>query len=825
MKLKDVLKALNPVRQDAKNLLTEFPWFEVHDGIMHTTNGYTLPGIHLEVPSTLFRNSDEDISFFLYELLRHLPEPCQLRHVLYTLPLKGEEVSRYRSRITAPEPGLRALLGERANRFEERARAGELRSWHHALILRLGTPHQERHDDVLIQELTRQANAVRNTVIARFKQIGWTARAMTNADVRDLCFRFMNPGLMDVDLGPYHFNTTIYGTDFIKDNEGARSNTFRAQVLTSTVLNDDLPFIRVGDQYCKMITLKGLPSETYAGILQVVEAANKDFFFVTDYFSDVAEISYHRIAEQNKWYQAAMLTGGYIDRETVNLEKDSTEALDDVKANNDKFLKVSNSLVLFDRDLERLEKKTKEMYRLLVNIPGNPYMVLSLGIWEQFKNATPFSGFESLQQSTMTCRAARDFLPLTGPWLGTSPEKATFTFGNRYAQHTYVNMFEKGAGYNAIGVGATRSGKSFWLQTSVSEFLGNKDMTAIVIDKGSGYRNLVTACEGAYVNVAESSFNPFELTGGRTEPTPEEVTDTVTVLRSMVPGGEGEKLDIETALMTEAVVNSYKYTTRSIGGDTRFSYPTLSTFVRCLRTLNELRGVRLEPYQQDWSHSLATRFSLWTGNTSQARFVDRQTSVRLSGRLIYFDIAGILSDPQLKVPGVLLVQNFVKRYLAAKGGNALVGLDEAFAVIRNSPIGKAFVEDMYRTFAKLGVGIFSLSQSIDDFPDGIRNNAAMFFGFSSPVSEVDKWVEHFQVSEHVRAAALDLRKKEGEFSEGLCIFRRPSGYQGNIIVLEPTTQDHWMFTSEADQVKEAAKVIASHGGVQAALEQSIGAAK
>jgi len=154
------------------------------------------------------------------------------------------------------------------------------------------------------------------------------------------------------------------------------------------------------------------------------------------------------------------------------------------------------------------------------------------------------------------------------------------------------------------------------------------------------------------------------------------------------------------------------------------------------------------------------------------------------------------------------------------GQKTMIVLDEAWALIKESQEGKAFVEELFRRLRTTGSGALLITQSYDDVKDnipGIVNNAPMMFCLKVNADEREKWQRSLKLSDDVMTLAEKVTSQKGDFAEALCIFRRGDGYVGSIIAIHPTKADYWTFTTDnVDKAKREAK-IEEHGSLDLAM--------
>jgi conjugal transfer ATP-binding protein TraC len=213
----------------------------------------------------------------------------------------------------------------------------------------------------------------------------------------------------------------------------------------------------------------------------------------------------------------------------------------------------------------------------------------------------------------------------------------------------------------------------------------------------------------------------------------------------------------------------------------------------------------------------------WTGDTSLASFVDRQTNVPLSkARVVCYDTEGLRASPQLQSVGTFLMSQFAwRRVLARNGQNTLVIVDEADVILKDNRAGKPFMEDTFARFRKTGSGIWAISQTLEHFRDmpTIGNNIHHLLLFKSNADERKRLQAHFNLPQHLVDLATQVTNSKGHYSEALCLVKKGDVFQGNIIALHPTQLDYWTFTTDSQDKARREEMLGQNGTLQQAVKQ------
>jgi len=808
-------------RTRKRNLLKELPWHEIRDGVMHNRDGSYELGFEVTLPSTVFYPDYTNLLGGLKHLLEdELKEGMRLRFVLESGPANREVLVRIRERVTAPESALQFLLEERAKLLTSDWQRGDVRSWRVYCIVRASK--KARKFFTLSRDAAKERKALcddlRRKLMGAFESAGYAARPMGDQEIFRLLHRYLNPAMWHYELSDYTPTWHRYSKKVVEKIEGTRPPTLRAQLAESPIDNRHPGHLVVGDHFVKMIALNKLPDrKSFVTMMEGAFHGGEKFFMILDLFHQPYEKGATTSrARARRFEAAANQTDYHVDAETKHLAEETTGLVDHLVRTGDHLFLASVGFVLYDPDLKHLNERVERLYSALQKVPGRPFRVLSQGLFTPFLQFAPFSGQDYTERVTLTTTNATHFFPVNGPWNGAKRPVAFYR--NRYYGVTSLDPFD-GTKYNGLVVGASGSGKTFFMNHILSEFLADKETQVVIIDRGGGYLPLVNVLKGASIPLRPgggSRVNPFDIAGS--VPSDEEKANLLKIVRAMIPGEAGAQREVEDAVLMAAIEQVYAGARRydRERGEEVFVAPTLTDFFKKLRAIDEVGEVHAEEDVRKLARDLALRLQGWTGETPLGRFVDGQTTVPVSdARVVYYDTEGIAKAGQLSVVGTLLIANLVwQRVRARRGQKTLVILDEGWAMLKESEEAKSFVEEMYRRFRRYGAGIWSVSQSFEEFKNlpGITNNAELFFGLRVDQAERELWQREMRLPERTRRLLEQVHQVKGRYSEAMCMFKREWGWEGNIIAIHPTKADYWCFTTDDDDMALRDAKVAEKGG-------------
>ena len=826
-------------REDSLTAL--LPYWEIQDGLVVLNDGRVEVGVRLELQPTLFASTAymEGLVGVIKTILRSgVPEGSRARLVVEVSPAPFARVERYRD-LQASHPTARFLQERRYEAWRERWQKGQVLEKRVYLSVLLGRPRHKRRRVPFTpeewKEVVAEAERVRARIIRAASAYRILAFPMGDQELFAVLYRYFNPALALAEVPQYQQTWQRYPREAIRRIPSLRPPTLRAQIARSEVDNSYRDALYVGGMWAGILSLYTVPDETYAEMGDVLAQAGGDrFYLVMDFLHEPFELAIRALKARARRYYSASQSGTYVDPNVRVGQVETEGAITHVSQTGDHIFQVGASLILLERDRQVLEERVSQAVSTLSQVPGNPFRVLRNGLLAPWLTLAPFSGGIAEEKVYLLETNAAHFFPTTGAWSG-SPRPVAL-FRNRQGALVYVDPFDKRMrNYNGIVVGGSGSGKTFAVQYLLSELLRDEKVSVVILDRGKNYQALVEAFGGAMVEIrpgAGASINPFDLEEGEVEPTPEKKGDLLKLLRAMVPpGGDPTQEAVENAILEAAIDQTYKRATtvdlredgtgqRSYIEEKRYLGARLSDLVKTLLTLDEIGGRGVSPSEKEVARSLALRLQSWTGDSPMGSFVDRPTSVPVStARVVCYELEGLDAYEGLDVVGTVLMADLI--WKRAKEGkkrgeerNLLVVLDEAWKVFKN-PYAASLVEELYRRFRHLGGGIWSITQSLQDYSGEsagrILQNTTWVFLFRVQGEE-----EHvrrvFGLSDRAMAVWKSLGGVKGLYGEVMVWAVRDDRKEGDVLQLWPTPYDYWLFTSAQEEAARRKALVERYGG-------------
>lgn len=850
------MSRLNEVR--TRSLLDMLPYWDLRDGTMFLADGRMEVGAEVQFPPALFLSPGgiEMVLRQLKSVLRNaVPQGQRMRLTVEVGPVGVDGIAPYRAETTSPMP-LARLLGEKRAEFYEElaAQPGEVLTWRAFLTVTVGEKRMGTSPNLIsyalgqaipamrrkthigytapeFEERLMEAEATRMRLLHFLASAGLQARAMNDADVFGLCFRYLNPALKHLQMPAYRPTWQVMPGEVIKRFEGIAPPTLRAQLSKSEIDNSRLHEMGIGWRKARILSLVHSPDETAYGMINHLLDASGELYLVIDLQHEQYDKAMQRLkSTARKFYSASIDTNVYVDPNVRTGLAETENAIDHITSSGDHVYQVGVSLVVLGSDSKELESRITRAFGASANVPGSPFLILQHGLLEPFTQCMPFGGELIDQRLSLLETNAAHFFPLGAPWAGHSRPSAMFH--NRWKALTFIDPFDPHmTNWNALIVGGSGQGKTFFAQYMITELLRQDDVDVIIVDRGRSYEKTVELLGGAMIDVepgGETSINPFDLMPGETGPDEEKISFLGGLVRAMV-GAVNPRLEAEEdALISTALRAAYLRKTDEVfeNGEfhTKLDEVRLSDFVRTLSNLERIGEKTVTAEDKQLADTLARTLQNWTGKTPNGSFVDRSTTVPLShSRLVCYDTSKFQLDSPLATVGIMMIADLVwRRVKGERTRRKVVIFDECWALL-SIPAAAHFMVELYRRFRRYNAAVWSISQSMADFqrPEahGILQNTTYHYLLRTP-GEDDAVRDLLHLPEAAMEAFRDLKRVDGVYSEVLAWVRTETGSMGDVIWVRPTPLDLWTFTTSAQAMARRDEAIARAGGdLRAALNQ------
>ncbi len=659
---------------------------------------------------------------------------------------------------------------------------------------------------------------------ASFERAGMRARPIDESRLFGVIWRYFNPDRRvrgtAPSLPPLDFEAP---PELLARFPHLSHPTIRSQVVGSDVARR-WNYLWVDDHYAMVVSMDQLPhSETYVGMLQPLLELPCWFWLVLDFVHDPHGQAVRALETKARRLHAASNEEApvtdYVDPRVRVGFGEADSGLQHAYSTGSHLFRVGASVVTFSRDLEAARASAHRAVDTFGQVHGAKAVFETAGLWQQFVALAPFSGRVNERIFRVFEENAADFFPTAGPWIGHGAP--TCLFWTQWDSLVALDPFDPRAGsWNAIVAGASGAGKTFFVQSLLTQLLV-RDVEAIIVDRGGGYACLTRALGGQVISIdAGISLNPFDLPAGITVPPPEKKVFLAAILRAMLESNFSHDPE-EGAILDAAVEQTYARATttrRDAASGTlveTFEGARLSDLLTTLITMEELGDRAMSSRERELARHLSSRLLPWTNESSLGQLLDRPTSARIDAPLVYFETTGLDRHPALRSVVLLLLGDLIwRRVQEHPERRKLVIFDEAWALLK-IPHAALFIGELYRRFRRYGAAVYTIAQSLDDFrgegASGILENTTYHFLLQLP-KQLDLAVSLFGLGDRARDVLAKLSVRKGAFSEVLAWVRYDDQPTGDVLVIRPTPEEYWLFTSFDHDVQVRARAVAEEAG-------------
>ena len=804
------------------SLTEELPYWELVDGMVVLSDGRVEVGLEITPPPAALRSTEqlEAMLHPLKSLLRGMPEGERLRVIIEAAPMAEERLLAYRELTQTPNERLAYMAEERYHTLEQLRRRGELLTWRGYVTVTLSRWRRRRPWTAWtreeLEELRAEGARLRGRMASFLEAAGYAPRALADQETFEAIWRYLNPGLAATPPR-YVAAREYYPDSVLREVPELTPRTLRWQLVASTVRNEALGYLAVGDRLVRVAVAAGMPDYTTFGATGRLLETGGHLYLVVDMVHSRYEEALKRLkARARRFASTASDTSlAYVDPNVRVGLVETDQALQHLSMTGDHVYEVGMAVVLIGRGETELEDRTARLQSVLAQaFPGSRLYPLTFGGLQAWLELAPYGGRVQSRRLVMVETNAAHYIPAQGPWKGSSTPVAAFL--NRYGDVTFLDPFDrKAANWNAIVVGGSGSGKTFFMQSLLAELL-RQDADVIIVDRGFGYAPFVELVGGAVVPIgpgAGVSINPFDLPPGELEPDDDKVAFLVALVKAMIASDEDSRL--EDAILQAAVRQTYtrKRTERRVNGQiVRTLEPVfLSDLVHVLATLEEINDRPASAEDRAVAERIATRLQGWVGASVYGSLLDRPTSVMPEASVIYYETSALESQPELEPVMLLLIANMVwQRVKRDPQRRKIVVFDEAWAMLRR-PSSAAFIVELYRRFRRYNAAAYSVTQSLNDFRTeitrGILQNTSFYFLLPLP-GEDDVVQEVLGLSDRGMALFRSLRPKR----EVLAWVRGMHGLEGDVLVTQSSPLAYWAFTTDARDMARRQALAEKYGG-------------
>lgn len=272
------------------------------------------------------------------------------------------------------------------------------------------------------------------------------------------------------------------------------------------------------DVFASSFYLDHLPSQVSTDILNTISDVNTNMLLSVTYTPIDAKSAMQMVKQKDTSVNAQIsniqeASHGldYIPSELENARDNTKELLHDLTSRNQKMFECTILITLFAGSKEELNQAQKSLTSLLSSLS---YQCRSMVYQEElaFNTCLPLALDETVLNRPLTTEEASAFMPFTVQEL--NQQDGDYYGQNAISKNGIWYNQRGGDNYNALVIGKSGSGKSFFTkELIVQRFLNSQDRI-VIIDPEGEYSNLVKSFGGLEIPVDTSNsvhINPLDM--------------------------------------------------------------------------------------------------------------------------------------------------------------------------------------------------------------------------------------------------------------------------------------------------------------------------
>lgn len=543
-------------------------------------------------------------------------------------------------------------------------------------------------------------------------------------------------------------------------------------------------YLRLDDDYVRVMTLKELPSETRPLLLQGLLDVPANFHVVTEWHPVDNAKARKEIASRRRHHHNSKTSfvSNLQDRQTTGPQDELVDdskvaavaelgnALTAIGMESKSFGEFTLSVVIYDEERIKVEYAVAEFQKLFTQHDGLLYEERYNLLNAFFATVPSNKQFNLRKQWALNSNYADLAFLFTvdsgSPWNPHLEQEYIAALESTHGTPYYLNIHSGDVAHTLL-LGATGAGKSFTL-SFILQSLQKYDPLTFIFDLGGSYETLTRAFAGTYLNVGLKNpgftINPFSL-----EPTHENMNFLYLFLRVLIEAGGRYELTIadEKALFA-ALERVYK-----LPGEIR----TLTNFASILGPLGD-------------------HLHRWTQAGQFGHLFDNIENTLTFSRFQTFNFDGWSEYPDVLEPLLFYVLQRASSEIEKPANTAtfkVFVIDEAWIFLKNKTI-RDWITRAEKTWRKKNAAMILATQSLVELAASemlhiVNESCPTKVFLSNPNIDRKLYAETFQLND----TQLELLESLVPKRELLIV--QPRGTKR--LVLEVDALGYWMATNNA----------------------------
>ena len=778
----------------------------IDDEIFLTKSGelgviLAIDGVDYECLDT---NTIENLTARLTAAFRLFDENCRVYQYLF---------KRNRERIpfqTNDNPVVNAAIHNRINYLN--SKADSLYSIEICfVILYEGFRHKASILNSLVALPSNPANAIREllAMLSTRKQLllieGELDRSRTalRSKVRNFCAQVVD--FVGIRILPkaeaFRVLKQILNFSPLKiENARLKHDTFLDYYLCESHLECHRGFLRVDDFYVKVLTLKEPSAHSFPLIFKRLLEVEANYFICTEWkkqeplksrsFIHSRRRHFHNTKRSVSSYvttsdQPQQNEDILIDESKEAQVHDLGEALKELEIKGNYFGQYSLTVVLFDKDLSKIEAACAEFYK--------HFSVHDAQLYEERYNL--FNSY----LATVPGNYAFNLRSLL--ILNTNYADYSFLFtlhsGNKFNTHLkqeylavletnhrtpyYLNLHYKDTAHSVI-LGRTGSGKSFLLNFLITNLQKYAPYT-FIFDLGGSFEHLTRLFDGTYVKVgphtAGFTINPFCLPENK-----QNLDFLALFIKVLADSHSGNALSMEEEQeLYQQIENLYSVE------------PELRTLGVLVNTLPRALSLKLQK---------------WTAGGQFGFLFDNVQDTVTFSRFQCFDFQGMQQYPQILEPLLFYILHRANQVITNRDISHVFKaflIDEAWIFFKNSRI-RSYIIEALKTWRKQNAAMILSTQSLDelrksDIVDVVIETCATKIFLANPDMDRDLYRNQFHLNDKEIELISTLVPKRQFLIKNHDIAK--------VANLDVDPKSYWLYTNDPFDNRKRAEAFEKYG--------------
>jgi type IV secretion system protein VirB4 len=470
-------------------------------------------------------------------------------------------------------------------------------------------------------------------------------------------------------------------------------------------------FLRVGDHFAHVLTLKDPPAVTHADALRALRDLPAECIIATEWQPvesyDARQLITSKISHFHRSkYVVNILATVFSafspnrpqerpedmqqDESATAMESQLGVLLASIERDGARLGKFALTVIVHDTDRRRLDQATAEAFKALAAQDATLY-VERQNVLSAWLAALP-GGYRNQYRSLyVTNRNYADISLIFSPETGSSKNEhlgAEYLAALETRQRTayFLNLHYQDVAHTLIS-GVTGSGKSFTC-TFLLEHAQKYEPHTVIFDLGGSYRDLTSRLSGSYMRIGVDhnafTINPFHL-----DPSRENLHFLFSFVKVLIESGEYRMNDRDDKELHRTVQSLYE-----LDAEAR----RLSTLAACLPL------------------SLRPHLARWVEDGQYAALFDNAEDTLTCARFQAFDFEGLQKYSQILEPMLFYILHRTNAGIYADATDRVLKLfllDEAWLFFRN-PTVKAYIVEALKTWRKRNAAMILATQSSAD---------------------------------------------------------------------------------------------------------------